>query len=214
MTEQWQVLVPIKRLSMAKTRLAADPEVRRDLALAMALDTLAVVQGACRVEGLWVVSADCHVRAAVKALGIELVDEPGSTQKDSLNAALSAGLRAIDELRSQQHVAIVTADLPAMNGDDLDQLLESGLGHRRAVVADRNGSGTTVLTGPDAHSVDPQFGRNSLARHLAAGAVRLDAGEGLRLDVDTPDDLVTALLLGVGPRTYELAMRHRLGVVN
>ena len=44
--DQWSVLVPIKRLDRAKTRLALNTADRTDIALAMATDTVRAVLAA------------------------------------------------------------------------------------------------------------------------------------------------------------------------
>ena len=53
----------------------------------------------------------------------------------------------------------------------------------------------------------PMFGGASRARHAASGAVELslDGVPGLRRDVDTPEDLRAAVMLGAGFRTAALA---------
>jgi 2-phospho-L-lactate guanylyltransferase len=55
----------------------------------------------------------------------------------------------------------------------------------------------------------PSFGGASRTRHASSGAAELgiDDMTGLRRDVDTPDDLRTALALGTGPHTAALAAR-------
>ena len=62
------------------------------------------------------------------------------------------------------------------------------------IVADRHGTGTNalVLSPPDA--IEPAFGPDSFARHVAAAEAaqvphRVEEVPGLALDVDTPGDL-------------------------
>jgi 2-phospho-L-lactate guanylyltransferase len=136
------VLVPIKGLVTAKTRLAADSKVRRQLALAMALDTLAALRAAELVASLWVVTGDSRVRTAVSMLGTVLIEEPTTDEGDPLNAALRCGLQQISAVTSDGPVAIVASDLPALRSGELDRVLEIAGKHERAVVADRTGSGT------------------------------------------------------------------------
>jgi 2-phospho-L-lactate guanylyltransferase len=54
--------------------------------------------------------------------------------------------------------------------------------------------------------VEPQFGIGSAARHDTLGA-RLEAGPGLRCDVDTAEDLDAAESLGLGPATAAVLAR-------
>ncbi|MCW2665270.1 MAG: hypothetical protein JWN57_232, partial [Frankiales bacterium] len=60
---------------------------------------------------------------------------------------------------------------------------------------------TTLLAAGPGAELAPSYGPGSLDRHLADGATVLAAAEGLRLDVDTPEDLQRALVLGVGAHT-------------
>ena len=59
------------------------------------------------------------------------------------------------------------------------------------MVADRQGTGTTLLAASHSGQLRPQYGRDSLRRHVAAGAVLLDlpVASGLRRDVDRIGDL-------------------------
>ncbi|MGH3860323.1 MAG: 2-phospho-L-lactate guanylyltransferase, partial [Actinokineospora sp.] len=71
----------------------------------------------------------------------------------------------------------------------------------RAFVADREGTGTTLLIAATATALAPRFGAGSA---LAHGRTALMVGAGLatlRCDVDTAADLAEARSLGVGPRT-------------
>ncbi|HVT66416.1 MAG TPA: 2-phospho-L-lactate guanylyltransferase, partial [Trebonia sp.] len=72
---------------------------------------------------------------------------------------------------------------------------------------DAAGIGTTMYAVPPGGDFRPAFGGASRARHAASGAAELQLADtaGLRRDVDTPDDLRAALVLGAGPRTTALA---------
>ena len=81
------------------------------------------------------------------------------------------------------------------------------LSGQAAFVPDAAGVGTTLYAVPWGGDFLPSFGGASRARHASSGAAELDlAGmAGLRRDVDTPEDLRTALALGTGPHTAALA---------
>lgn len=70
-------------------------------------------------------------------------------------------------------------------------------------MIDHAGTGTAALLVRDPQApLDPRFGAGSARRHVAAGAVALaGAWPGLRLDVDTAEDLAAAAALGTGPAT-------------
>jgi 2-phospho-L-lactate guanylyltransferase len=77
----------------------------------------------------------------------------------------------------------------------------------RGFVADVTGSGTTLLAAAPGVALAPAYGPGSRQVHLRSGAVELPGAAGLRLDVDTPDDLAQALLLGVGVATAAVTRR-------
>jgi 2-phospho-L-lactate guanylyltransferase len=79
-------------------------------------------------------------------------------------------------------------------------------GTGRAFVADATGAGTVLLAAPPGALLEPCFGTGSAAAHAASGAVELVGGwPSLRHDVDTPDDLAGAFVLGVGAHTAATA---------
>ncbi len=199
---RWTVVMPVKRLPAAKSRLrGALPGVpHEELALALAADTLRAVRACPAVAGVLVVTDDPRVSAAAGAAGARVAGDPGG----GLNAALRHGA-AVAGPRAA--VAGLTADLPALRPADLAAALRATQGVR-GFVADAPGGGTVLLAAPAGTPLAPRFGPGSAAAHAASGALPL-AGDwpSLRRDVDTPADLADAAGLGVGPRTAALLAR-------
>ncbi len=197
---RWVVVVPVKPAAQGKTRLAgALPDaVRLRLVRAMALDTLAAAAGTTAVARVVVVTADAELRELL-AGSVDLVDEPGG----GLNAAVRAGIDRAREADPRAGVAALLGDLPALRPDDLADALRTAAAHERSVVADADGTGTTLLTALPGVDVVPRFGTGSAAAHERDGHVRLavPTTSTLRRDVDVPDDLTAVRLLGVGPAT-------------
>jgi 2-phospho-L-lactate guanylyltransferase len=196
----WTTVIPVKRLSAAKSRLrGAVPAARHaELALAMVRDTAAAVVAGSAVRELLVVTDDPEAAAAVAALGARVVpDRPGG----DLNAAMSYGADEVAGVSG--HRAVLAGDLPALRPDELDAALAGAA--VRSFVADAAGTGTVLLTAPPGQKLDPHFGIGSARAHAGSGALAL-AGEwpGLRQDVDTPADLVAVLALGAGRHTRAL----------
>jgi 2-phospho-L-lactate guanylyltransferase len=199
----------VKRLERAKTRLAVDEETRLSLALAMALDSVRACVAAQSVSSVVVVTDDDRVRAAFRALPVVLVpDEPDA----GLNPALSHGAAVAASVGHATGVVALSSDLPAATAPDLDALLAYALEVDCAVVADAAGTGTTVLAAADVRRFDPQFGPDSLRRHISGGAKDLSdrAAAGLRRDVDTLADLAGVIALGCGPATMQAARAAEL----
>ncbi len=204
-TDAWVVLVPVKTLAEAKSRLSPVGD-RADLALAFAQDTIAA---AARVARVVVVSDDPRVESLARELGAAAV---GQGPVPGLNAALRHGADAVRRDGSSTALAALAGDLPALRDEELARALAAAGTHRRSFVSDAEGTGTTLLLAAPGAPLDPAFGRRSRAAHRAGGAVELTlAGiPGLRRDVDDEVGLWDARRLGVGAATrVELARPHR-----
>ncbi|HQY32578.1 2-phospho-L-lactate guanylyltransferase [Actinotalea sp.] len=207
----WTVVVPVKRLADAKTRLdlAATDPARADLALALALDTVHAALAAREVDLVVVVTGEPRVAEALGARpGVRLLADPGGGLNAALAAGVAAALTAARADAAPGPIALLLGDLPALVGPDLDAALVLAAGHARAVVPDADGTGTTLLTALTGEMV-PRFGPGSFAAHVAAGHTALpDVPPGLRRDVDTAADLRAAARLGVGRATAALLRRE------
>jgi 2-phospho-L-lactate guanylyltransferase len=193
----WTVVVPVKRLERAKTRLSTRPaREREDLALAFAEDVVAAAVACPAVMAVVVVTDDDRARAVLGASALVVPDRPDA----GLNPALAHGAAAAP---AGAGVAAVSSDLPALRSDELGRALAAAAAHPRSFVADAAGVGTTLLAARSGVALEPAFGPRSRARHAATGAVELDLPDvpGLRRDVDTEVDLWDARRLGVGPAT-------------
>jgi 2-phospho-L-lactate guanylyltransferase len=195
-TVQWGVVVPVKHLDIAKSRLAAyGDEHRMALALAFAAD---VVTAARLVATVLVVTDDPVATELLSELGARVVsDDPDA----GLNPALEHGVELLREGSPDLAVATVSADLPSLLAPDLAAVLRRVPLRGRGFVADLAGTGTTLLAAGPGVALLPSYGPASRERHLASGAVELIAPESVRRDVDTPEDLEHAVALGVGPHT-------------
>jgi 2-phospho-L-lactate guanylyltransferase len=224
MAMTWTVVIPVKVLAQAKSRLGVLAGPRRpELALAMAADTVSAVLCCPDVARVFAVTSDAVVTGQLSSLGAIVVAEPGSSRAhdlessleaegipdDRLNAALVHGAQAARQWPGSG-IAALSADLPALRPYELSRALRAATAlpaGRAAFVADAQGVGTTLYAAPDWADFRPQFGGASRRRHAAAGAreLLLDDIPGLRRDVDTPEDLRTAVGLGAGPRTMAVA---------
>jgi 2-phospho-L-lactate/phosphoenolpyruvate guanylyltransferase len=202
---RWSLVIPVKVLARAKSRLAGLAGSRRgELALAMAADTVAATVACPAIGAVIVVTDDAAAGAELGGLGAHVVaDEPGA----GLNPALVFGAAYADARWPGRGRAGLAADLPALDPAEIGRALAAASGWAEAFVPDAAGSGTTLYTAGPAAAFCPRFGPGSRDRHLAGGAVELDLPgmAGLRRDVDTPADLRSAARLGLGPRTAALA---------
>ena len=203
------VVIAVKHLAAAKTRLAPvfSAAERRQLVLAMLWDTVAAAATIAAVR-IVVVTPDREAAAAARRLGAAALADPTPPgHPDPLNSALAAGAALL--WPDVADLVALQGDLPALRGEELQQVLAVAAGHRRSFVADRHRAGTSALLAFGT-GLDPRFGTDSAARHRDSGAVEL-AGDwpGLRCDIDTPDDLAVAERLGVGPATADALRRQR-----
>lgn len=221
---RWVAIVPVKRLSLAKTRLHLAATGREDLALAFALDTIAALASAERIDRLVVVTDDRRARHTIE----DAYTQPQPTSVHvvpdvpdaGLNTALLHGAHAAREFDPHCALVAVSADLPALRPSEVDAFLADAerlaFGRPRkeaAFLADASGIGTTMLTAAAGHDLRPEFGRRSRAAHRSAGAAEVSiTAPGARRDVDTLVDLWDAYRLGVGAATTE-ALVHTDGAL-
>lgn len=207
------LIVPLKRPSLGKSRLRetlGHPEGRyshAELVLALAFDTLRAATAAPGIRRVLVVGSDPVALAALRELDVDVVGDGvsgGSNDEgpeNGLNAALRVGERLLRADDPGGVVGALQADLPALRPGELAEALHEARG-RRAFVADRHGTGTTLLLSSPGEPLRPRFGPGSAHAHTLSGAHPLTAGlPSLRGDVDTSGDLDHARLLGLGDRT-------------
>jgi 2-phospho-L-lactate/phosphoenolpyruvate guanylyltransferase len=197
----WSVIVPVKAASVGKSRLDGAGADRTALARAIALDTIEAVAAATHVERVIVVTSDDElVREARRIERVSIVADPDAA---GLDAAVAAGASAAGV---NQPRAALLGDLPALHPAELDAALAAATTVERGLVADAEGTGTTLVTARPGAVWVSAFGDGSAERHRLLGCVDLAVpeGTGLRRDVDTPEQLAEARALGLGSRTTAL----------
>lgn len=188
------LLLPLKALAEGKSRLLPAGSRRPTLVRAFARDVLAAVGACAFVERVYVVSPSRDLGLP----GVAVLDDLGD---GDLNAALRQAERVARLRHPGLAVTALCADLPALRAVDLDTALGSSLAPRW-YVADRAGTGTTLLAAAPGVDLDPHFGAGSARLHEVSGARPLHAEvTSLRHDVDTPADLEDAASLGLGEHT-------------
>jgi 2-phospho-L-lactate/phosphoenolpyruvate guanylyltransferase len=201
---RWVVVVPVKRLAIAKTRLTrfAGPS-RPALALAFAADAVRAAGASEVVDGVVVVTDDETAAPVLAGLGAVVVaDVPDA----GINPALEHGAAEAARRWPGRGIVALASDLPALRAADLTDLLRALGPGDRAFVADVEGTGTTLLAAAPGVRLAPRFGHRSRAAHVANGASELvgAAASSVRRDVDTEVDLYDAERLGVGPSTAQV----------
>ena len=196
------LIVAVKRLTAAKTRLAPifSARTRESVVLAMLVDTLTAASRVSSVRRITVVTPDDVAAAAASELGAEVLTDPTPDgHLDPLNNAIAAAERVVSQ--SVSNIVVLQGDLPALQPQELAEAIAAARRYERSFVADRLGTGTAALCAFGT-ALDPRFGPDSSAQHRHSGAIELTgAWPGLRCDIDTPGDLAVARRLGMGPAT-------------
>jgi 2-phospho-L-lactate guanylyltransferase len=205
-TNSWSVIVPMKDTTTAKSRMGGTATERRQLAIAMARDTLCAVANAELVERVLVVCDRAEDIESFSLPGVEVLVVEGG----SLNAAVLAGAARIRAGDPGAALASLPGDLPYLRSTELDVALAKASRFSRCCVADPAGVGTTLLTARPSTDLLPCYGEDSLLAHRAGGAIELNLPVwwGLRRDVDLPEDLKHGVSLGF--RTRGLLERRRI----
>lgn len=206
------VVVPVKLLSRAKTRLIGaadggrgDQDAHRALVLAILEDTVRAALAAQGLRRVLVVTADPRVAMLAQEWGADVLqgEPPGG-----LNVCLEHAARLLRRRDPHAVVGVLQGDLPALRPIELSAGVEAAAG-RRSFCADREGSGTTLLLSAPGGDLDPRFGPGSARAHVQTGAVSLHGPwPSLRHDVDSPADLAVASGLGLGACTARLLMQR------
>jgi len=177
------VLIPLKRLDDAKSRLsdALSPAERASLMLELLERVVAVVEEA-DVGAVTVVSAETRTPA-----GVSRFDDRGLPWNDALAAAMR-------EIVSEPVVAVVSADLPRLTPEDVQALVAAtpdfGLAIARALDGGTNAVSMRPPGAVKTHFGEPQSAAVHAQATAAAGlAARIVDIPGLAFDVDTPADL-------------------------
>jgi 2-phospho-L-lactate guanylyltransferase len=202
---EWAVIIPVKPAAVGKSRLALATVDRVTLARAIALDTIAAAAACDAVAQVYVVTDDGGLVAlAFDIPGLRFVPEDdGTGRARGIDSAVAIGAEAAGQGMPR---AALLGDLPALRPDDLATALNAAAAVDRAVVADAEGTGTTLVTAQRGIPLSTSFGDGSYARHVQLGCVPLgvDGTSTLRRDVDTAAQLAAAGALGLGPRTAAL----------
>jgi 2-phospho-L-lactate guanylyltransferase len=226
----WSLVIPVKVLAQAKSRLTGLPGQRRsELALAMAADTIAAAMQAAAVGAVLVVTDDPEVSKLAAGLGAHVLpDAPAA----GLNQALAHGAAYSQATWPERGRAGLAGDVPAAGPGELSAALAMAARLGTAFVPDADGTGTVLYAAAPAAEFRPRFGPSSRDRHLATGAAEIGAVEigvaeigtaqagpggietgelgseirltGLRRDVDTVANLREAARIGLGPHTRAL----------
>ena len=207
-------IVPVKRLSQAKRRLAPvlPAEARRELVLAMLQNVLGALVQVREIDALLVVTPDARVAEIARAAGANILSEARST---GLNPAVKSGL-AYARAHGATNALVLPGDVPLSTPHELRRIVTSAHGgaQPRALLApshDGEGTNALLLSPPDI--LQPSFGPGSFLRHLAQAVARkielqIMQPAGLAHDIDEPRDLDRLMAYKRGSARYAFLEAH------
>lgn len=188
---KYYALVPVKSLSLAKSRLTPylSLEQREALVLDMLEHVLHVLHSCSTIEQVAVVSADPQVLRRAREWGAR----PMREEQAGHNPALTA---AAQRLREEGASALLTisADLPLLTTYDVESMIELSRRSEVTLAPSREGTGTSALLVRPPLALPYRFGPNSRGRHLRAAAQRglsatLYESFDMAFDIDTIEDI-------------------------
>jgi 2-phospho-L-lactate guanylyltransferase len=206
------IVVPVKSPRRAKQRLEpilSEPE-RERLAGVMAREVFAAVS-TLAMYGRFVISEDPEILEEGRRFGLEpLIDRVGQGQ----TAAVGQGFAAAWE-RGFTAALTIPGDVPAVTPEELADLCTYRPEIEVLLAPDRERLGTNGLRLVPPHAIALRFGEDSFSLHQAEArranrSFEVRVVEGLRFDLDQPEDIVAFMQLPRDTATRRLL--QELGV--
>ena len=200
------IVIPVKSPSRAKYRLEAvlsDAE-RSRLALTSARDVFGAVSK-LHGYGRFVISDDPAMLEEGRRFGLEpLTDRVSQGQ----TAAVQQGFAAAWE-RGYTAALTIPGDVPGVTAEELDALCRYRPEIEVLLTPDREHTGTNGLRLVPPHAITLRFGEDSFNLHLAEArranrSIEVREVEGLRYDLDRPEDIAAFMQLDRQTATREL----------
>lgn len=192
------LLIPVKRLNRAKSRLSSllTPDEREALAAAMLTDVLRAASGSKSADRAVVVTNDDRAASLAEVFGLEVMMEH---EQHGESASVDAASERLIEMGASE-VLRIPGDVPLVTADDLDLLLSKNKSAAPfiAAVPSRDGLGTNALLRNPPNVIGSQFGLESFEKHRQAAwnkKVPFEIYELPRIahDIDGPDDLIALI---------------------
>lgn len=186
------ILVPVKNLSNAKQRLASvlDQPTRTKLAQAMLFDVLETLQSWTNRPDIGIVTSDPFALDLARQFEFQVIpDNTSRSETDAIEMATS-----LCESREVDSTLVIPGDIPLIQTDELERILEAAPDQGSVLVPAADGRGTNAAWRRPAGLFPLRFGNDSFKPHLAAARAThrpcvVLSLPGIALDVDNPSDL-------------------------
>jgi 2-phospho-L-lactate/phosphoenolpyruvate guanylyltransferase len=202
------ILVPVKNLADAKQRLSSvlSPQQRLSLAQAMCEDVLEALAHWQKRPAVAVVTSDSFVCDLAARFNFEVFADNNSGETSAIEIATALSLE-----RGAASTLVVPADIPLLDGAELQKIVDSAPPSGAVLVPDAARRGTNAAWRSPGDLFPLRFGNDSFQPHLASAkatglpCVVLELPSIAR-DVDRPEDL-HALAAAGGDRRSQLLVR-------
>lgn len=186
------ILIPVKDLADAKTRMSPLLSSRERVMIARAMFEDVARALAPLPSPVAVITSSAAAAEKARGLGWRIMEEPWQTsESESVDSACvrlyREGIRAVLRL---------PADLPLLRTEDVSGMIEPCLESPAVVIApSRDGTGTNALLRTPPDLFPSRFGPGSFALHLeearrAGARIRIVENERIALDLDDASDIL------------------------
>jgi 2-phospho-L-lactate/phosphoenolpyruvate guanylyltransferase len=183
------VLIPIKALKNAKSRLAKhiNPKQREQLMLLLLKHIIKTVKAVDNDLEIYVVSFDKKVIKTANLLGIKNISEKISGHNRSLTFAAK-------KINQNKPVLALSVDLPLLTKTDIEQLFLLSKKNDIVLAQSKEKTGTNAVIMKTPLLIPYQFGENSLIKFISTTkekslTVKTYFNDNFAFDVDTIKDL-------------------------
>ena len=189
-------IVPAKRHSLAKQRLAGilDAGERSVLAIAMFHDVVGTLRKTSAIEHIVVITADADFASIARAYDAEIMLDRWET---GVTRAVQEAAIAMSA-RGAGAVLAIPADVPLVQPFEIDKILAAHSGPGITIVPADTDQGSNAIVASPPTAIPFCFGPNSFFAHVEQARKRgliprVVRSPGLCLDVDRPPDLHAVL---------------------
>jgi 2-phospho-L-lactate guanylyltransferase len=187
------ILVPVKKLSGAKQRLASlfDQPTRTELAQAMLLDVLETLRGWIGRPEVSIVTSDPFALQLAQQFRFSVIpDNNNRSQTDAIEMATR-----FCESQGIDNTLVIPGDIPLIQSWELENILENAPSVGSVLVRAADGRGTNAIFRRPAGLFPACFGNDSFEPHHSSAKVTgkpcvVLSLPGIALDIDNLSDLL------------------------
>ena len=184
-------IIPVKKLAESKTRLSLvfTPQERSMFTLTMLEDVLNALKGSS-VDKIVVVAEDSQVKQTASKFGASYRFANGAKLNSAIEETTLYCLK-----KGAQSVLVLPADVPLIESEEINRLIQLGDGGNSAVVLSPSHDwGTNALYQHPPKLIPACFGPGSFLNHIREAfqnglSVRLHFSSNLATDIDSAEDL-------------------------